>query len=486
MNPSVGGVSASSFRGVALTVLGAAVGVAASSAPVEMAAAAVAGCLLAASVMRWREFALCLLLFTTYVRLTDGLLEYHGIDHVFEGIVGMAVAMIAYRALRYGPPRDLRGPLAIFGFFVATASLSLFHAADAEITVSLLQGMAKNVVVALAIIALIDRPAALAAGSWTLIGAGAFLGGLTAYQQLTATFDNPYLGLAVAEVRQIVQGTEGIRAGGPVASTNYYAMIMVALVPLALDRTWNGRSRRERLVGAAAAILISSAVLLTLSRGGLLAFGFVVVVMGLWRIRKASYAAVLVVSVIAGGWVMSDAALERFQTVVALVPGADTSRVAQSQFAGRASEMLAAAKMFADHPVLGVGLGNYNVHYVDYSRGIGLDPRREDRSAHSLYLEVAAEGGALGLIGLALLVGGAYVAMGRSRRTAIQAGAMDLANRIAALEVGIAGYLVASVLLHDAFPRYLWVLMALAYATSRVTGGMSGEGDARPSGSGGA
>ena len=43
--------------------------------------------------------------------------------------------------------------------------------------------------------------------------------------------------------------------------------------------------------------------------------------------------------------------------------------------------------MFGDYPIFGVGPGNYPLHYLDYSQEIGLDPRLEQREAHSLYLE---------------------------------------------------------------------------------------------------
>lgn len=442
------------------------------AAPLPVIAVAVALVLGGSLVLRWRDFGLCLLVFTSYIRLSDGLIDTLGIEYVFEGVVAVALAILAYRILKHGGPRGLALPAATFVFFFSVAAVSLVVAVDLEIVRKLLTDMAKDVLIALVIVALCDRPKAFIAAIWSLIGAGALLGSLTVIQQVTGTFDQTYLGLAVAEVRQIVEGTEGIRAGGPVASTNFYAMIMVALLPLALDRAWNAGTRSGRALATLSAALIGAAILLTLSRGGLVAMGFVLIVMAAWRLRRPSFYATLIAVGLVGGWAMSDAAVQRFQTIVALVPGSGEDAVAQSQFAGRASEMLAAVHMFSDHPWIGVGLGNFNVHYVDYSRSIGWDPRREDRSAHSLYLETAAEGGILGLAALVTLLAGAYVTMGRSRRWAERAGDKSLGNAIAALEIGLGGYLVASVLLHDAFPRYMWILAALAFTTARVVQGM--------------
>ncbi|WP_410964468.1 O-antigen ligase family protein, partial [Salmonella sp. SAL4447] len=54
-------------------------------------------------------------------------------------------------------------------------------------------------------------------------------------------------------------------------------------------------------------------------------------------------------------------------------------------------------------PLLGVGPGNYQHNFQTYSRRLDLWPRQEDRQAHSLYLEIAAERGVIGLAGFALL-----------------------------------------------------------------------------------
>ena len=52
--------------------------------------------------------------------------------------------------------------------------------------------------------------------------------------------------------------------------------------------------------------------------------------------------------------------------------------------------------MWADHPLVGVGPDNFEVHYQEYSEAIGTDPRPEQRGAHNLYLESLAETGLLG------------------------------------------------------------------------------------------
>jgi O-antigen ligase len=67
---------------------------------------------------------------------------------------------------------------------------------------------------------------------------------------------------------------------------------------------------------------------------------------------------------------------------------------------GRTAELTAAWEMFADHPLVGVGYGNYIVLYPEYARESGIDLRSTERNAHNLFLATAAETGIAGLIAL--------------------------------------------------------------------------------------
>ncbi len=71
---------------------------------------------------------------------------------------------------------------------------------------------------------------------------------------------------------------------------------------------------------------------------------------------------------------------------------------------GRMSEYAVGIQMFLDKPILGIGYENYAANYLKYSMRLGLDPRRTERSAHSLYIEVLAEQGILGLLMFAFVL----------------------------------------------------------------------------------
>jgi len=73
-----------------------------------------------------------------------------------------------------------------------------------------------------------------------------------------------------------------------------------------------------------------------------------------------------------------------------------------------------AAGVFADHPVAGVGSGAFAVEWLqrrEIEEGV--------RDAHSLYLETAAELGLVGLLALALFLGGIVAAARRGPPTLV-------------------------------------------------------------------
>jgi O-antigen ligase len=128
------------------------------------------------------------------------------------------------------------------------------------------------------------------------------------------------------------------------------------------------------------------------------------------------------------------------------------------------SEMVAALQMFADHPFLGIGYGNYETHYHRYARDIALDGRREERQAHSLYLEVAAETGVVGLAAFGALIAYAMSSVLRTRAVLFESGRDAQAQTATAFAIALFGYLAGSVFLHLSYPRYFWLLVGVAIA----------------------
>ena len=133
----------------------------------------------------------------------------------------------------------------------------------------------------------------------------------------------------------------------------------------------------------------------------------------------------------------------------------------------RTTEVLSAALMCGDHPLLGVGPGMYPLYYHRYAEQVGLLTRASNRQPHTLYLGIAAE---LGLPGLAVFLAILFTALrslGQARRRCAER-RPDLANIATAFFAVIVIYMTSGLFLHFAFIRYFWVMMALAGATSSI------------------
>jgi O-antigen ligase len=299
---------------------------------------------------------------------------------------------------------------------------------------------------------------------WAIVVAGFVLSGLTVLQQVAGLHEQTFGGFAHVEMRNIHSRTAGFRSEGPV-SANYFALVLVVVVPLAVDRMLHGVDRLQRGFAGLTAALAVSGVYFTYSRGGLVALAVTMLPMLAWVPRRVlvKTAAWLALPLAVGlSYMASSEYGQRIMALGQLVDASAGNAPQDNALAGRISEVTSAAMMFQDHPLLGVGVGNYEVHYHRYAQQVGLDARHEERQAHSLYLEVAAESGLLGLgvFGSMLL----YAAVGpwRARKRLLGEGDLESAHYMTALGVAFFGYLVGSLFLHLSYPRYFWLMLGLA------------------------
>ena len=178
---------------------------------------------------------------------------------------------------------------------------------------------------------------------------------------------------------------------GPYVNRNHFAgfaemVIPVALVPLVL-----GKVRRERLfLVALFAMVPIVALLLSASRGGIVSFAvqmsLLFVLLLIRRIRSRF--------VIAGGVVVLCAAMFvswiGVQQVLSRFAGIETLEVS----AGKRSAMRQGAwRLFLDHPLLGTGLGTFEIVFPPYD---SVFDGKIANHAHNDYLEVLAETGMVG------------------------------------------------------------------------------------------
>lgn len=431
---------------------------------------AVAGIFVCIGTIARIEGGLLALVFMTYTRFSDVLVKYHGAPSVAKSFVVLLIVAIIVRWRLYGEkPRGWERSTFLvvsFGLVIAT---SLFYAVDFTQTSSGLITFIKDAIIAIVIATLVQNANSLRRVIWMLLAAGIFMGTISVYQQLTGTHTNNYWGFGQAEIRQIVGDVNDFRISGPIGDSNIYGQVLVVLVPIALDRVWNEKKGLLRFLAIWALAVCTLSIMFTFSRGGFLALAGV---LGLMLVRRPPSPPAILATVVAIILIMQFVPArytDRIRTLLEFAPNEEgATTVEDGSFKGRSSEMTAAWMMFIDHPFLGVGLDNSPLYYPQYSILLGIDPNRETRSAHSLYLEIAAETGLLGLSVFGMLLWFMFRGLWQAQKDFAACKKHDEASLTLALNIGLIGYMTAAMFLHNAYPRYFWLLFGIAIATAQV------------------
>jgi O-antigen ligase len=263
-----------------------------------------------------------------------------------------------------------------------------------------------------------------------------------------------------------------IRAFGTFDQPNPYAGYLNMVFPLALTMALGGGTRAGQPLYGVAALLMAGAVLVSESRGALLAAlvaNSIVLAILYWRYRLLASVAVVIGAI---GGLLSTFSLVPTGPFERLLDAAGLGNVSfgnvtNANFSAveRAAHWLAGVRMFATHPLLGVGIGNYADAYPAYHPRGWYDPLEH---AHNYYINIAAEAGVAGLLAYLLLIGSAVwyccALLWRLRD-----------RRLLAVVLGVLGALVATsfhnlfdVLYVHGMAALLGLLVALAAVSARL------------------
>ena len=319
--------------------------------------------------------------------------------------------------------------------------------------------------------------------------AASLLAGLTFVQSVTGNYEQNFFGLAERRLEHLEGQPAAVAAGtgdedrarGPVDEPNRFAQILLMAAPLALVFGLNARRRGTALLAVATLGLVLGGVLLTYSRGAfvtLLALCFIAVPLRLirpGRLAAALAACALIAPFVAPGYV------ERIVSIAgaADLMGGSSQVEADGPTKGRTTEMLAALAAYVDHPVVGVGPGQYEpYHSVAYQKlpEISIRELAVPRRAHNLYLEMAAETGTVGLL-IFLAIPLLLLRDLEALRRRLFSFAPDRARWAAGFALVLLSYLGTGVFLHLSFERYYWFFIALAAAAIPILGTAPGGAD---------
>lgn len=428
------------------------------------------------------DIGLYLLTMFVYVNLSSALEETLGIPSINKPLVALIlVSVLANRFVLHRKPFVFRASEVSILLYLIVVIISVMSAtADQSQAMERLTDLLKDVALLIIILQLCDREKVWKAMLWTLIGSAAFLSVLSWYHSLLGGTDNNFFGLANFGIHQITETFDNARVSGPLSDPNFYGQMLMMVLPLAAYRAFAERRQIPRLIGMAAALLILGAVIFTYSRGAFLALGVVTLLIiyeRRYKIINFLFIGFVAVSIIMP--LLPPGYIDRILTLGDILPGSGDAAINEDSFRGRASEFIIGVQMFLDYPILGVGKGNYQALYIEYSSRLGLDSRLEARQAHNIYLETLAETGILGfgtfMIMLITMLATVLRAMGQFRALARP----DLLAWSAAIGAGLLSFMITSFFLHNDYARYFWLIIALAASTTVLSEALTAQEVAR-------
>ena len=454
--------------------------------------AAVVGAL----VLRHPDVASYVVIFLLYSNVAVVATRFHGVPKIMASAFPLLLVFPLVRDMvlrRRGAVVTPALPFIALLFAVQFFG-ALFARHEAVARAAIVEFMLEGVLVYILITNVVRTPRTLKMAVWALLLAGVVCSVVPFYQQLTGTFHHHYGGFGQTSETAFRTGefaqhgeVRQFRACGTLDEQNRFAQNMLMLLPLGLFLFLNERTRRKRFVVLALTSFAGIGFLLAFSRGGAVALALVLMVMTLMRLIALRHVAVLGLVMVVGLVAMPQywTRLASLGDVSLLVAGSETNeRKPDSAMTGRLTEMVAAALVFADHPVIGVGPRMFKYYSQEYGNRLGIRKLKEGRKAHSLYLEVAAESGTLGLLsffgmifvtltGLVVTRRRAFGESGRGldgsgEESSCEAKDREMANLATGFLLALIGYLACGIFLHLSYIRFFYLILALASATTAI------------------
>jgi len=273
-------------------------------------------------------------------------------------------------------------------------------------------------------------------------------------------------------------GTNDKRWSPTYYDVNDLAILIVSVLPLVLYLWRRSRALGARLLLTAGTVFLMMTLGRTGSRSGFLALVAVAGYLLLWfrgvsRAKRAG--AVVLVAILLIALANSDY-FERIQTI--LHPSADYNWSGKSE-TGRMALWKRGIGYVIDHPVFGVGAGDYQVAEGTLAPEARVQQYGEYfkwSAAHNSFLEVAAEIGVPGLIVFVSLLVAAFRTLSRVRREA-RGEAVLLAQ---ALIGSLIGFEVGAMFFAKAFAMYFYLLLGMSVGLAKVASPVLGT--VRPAG----
>lgn len=257
---------------------------------------------------------------------------------------------------------------------------------------------------------------------------------------------------------------EGVESGVPspyYVDPNFFAESIVAILPLAFV-SYEGNYGTKSYIFLGIVALLSGGVILTNSRGGLLALAIVLFLLFINSKKKFK---MIIMGIIVLAIFLPHIGPE-YRGRIATVKTYDEDQSAM----GRLASWGAGIKMFKDHPIIGVGAGNFNQLFENYRPSEMSAFGTKEMSIHNMFLQILSETGALGGGIFLLIIVSSFMAlnmMNRKNRKLPQERRVDLATPNA-LGVSLLGFCGAGFFLPGVYYSYIYIIFALIMASKII------------------
>lgn len=258
--------------------------------------------------------------------------------------------------------------------------------------------------------------------------------------------------------------TEGIlrvgsSSGSFLGEDGDFALALNVALPFAYFLIWSSVRPILRWLAGISVLMFIGSIVATGSRGGALGLMAVLITLALSSRKKFTSTALIVFTLMAFWLVAPSSYRERISSITGS-HGSDLS--AQSRLAS----WRAAREMFVDHPLLGVGAGNFlEVFIRDYGGGYDWS-----RTVHNVFYQAASELGMCGIISFLFLVGCVLMRSVKIKKRFYAAGlgGSPLASYSAALLPSCIAFLVSGSLQTPLYYPHIYLLAAVALSVNNV------------------
>ena len=357
---------------------------------------------------------------------------------LYLGVAAVTIAAWILRGLAT-EPNFVRSPQNQLIFaFTAVAIFSLSFCTDLGRGIESMMVYLKVIALYLLIVNIIDSAKFLKVVLWIIILSGLTISLLGMYQFLSS----PHFAIWMNRIASTRQ------------DPNNLALTLVSVFPVVIALLRAERGKKRKIFLFFVCVIIFFTIPLTLSRGGFLALSAILFVL-VTKARKKKIAGVLLISIIGCS--------------IVLLPGEVWERVGTISVESfdrsiqmRMMLLKGGLKMFLDHPLVGVGIGNFIIHSVQYS-GVFIPS-----FAHNMFIHVAAEMGIFGILLFSSLIWITWRSLRQVQRLAFRKNDSFFQHVSQGLEISLIGFCVGSLFLSQHFNKMLWIIIALTVSVKHI------------------